>query len=123
MLPSVEAQIFTETVYFERNDATRDVLGARKASKWDPHGSAYCRTWWWKGSKSSAKSPSEQVARPQDTLSLTGGEMALPLDTDVTEEDRVTRIVNENGETVQGPFRVIAVNPYSDHIEITIERP
>jgi hypothetical protein len=117
-------QILTQVAHFERDVGTVDGSGGKMAVDWQPSGEVPCRMWWWKGSKSSDKSPSAQFARPQATINVTGGDMAVPLGTDVTNEDRLAKVVDPtNGQTLEGPFRVIAVNEYEDHVELSLERP
>lgn len=124
MLPTVEAQVYTQIAVFERNDGASNGLGAETALNWQALSKVPCRAWWWKGSRSSDKSPSAQYARPQLTLNTTGGDMAVPLGTDVTDEDRLAEVTDQDGNTVEkGPFRVIAVNTYNDHLELSVERP
>lgn len=124
MLEYTLSTILTQTAFLERDRGTVDGSGGKTATDWQPLAEVACRLWWWKGSKSSDKSPSAQFARPQATLNVTGGDLALPLGTDVTDEDRLAKVVDPvSGETLEGPFRIIAVNPYEDHIECSLERP
>lgn len=124
MLPTVEAQVYTQIAVIERNGGATNGLGAETALAWQPLAKVPCRAWWWKGSRSSDKSPSGQYARPQLTMNVTGGDMAMPLGTDVTDEDRIAEVTDRTGATVEkGPFRVIAVNTYNDHLELSLERP
>lgn len=123
MLAVTEAQIYTQVIQFERNDATVNLLGQTKASDWQPSVSCPGFLWWWKGSKSTAKSASAEYARPQVSVDVTGATIVIPLGVDVIEEDRVMH-VEEGGEIVEtGPFRILSVNRYSDHVEISLERP
>lgn len=124
MLPYTRGRIFTERVILERDESGVDALGAAREAQWEEYLTSKCRLWWWKGSKSTDKSASEQYARPQATINVTGGDMAVPLGTDVTEADRVARVEKADGSVVTvGPFRVLAVNAYKDHLELSLERP
>jgi hypothetical protein len=123
MLACTESKIYTQVAVFERNVRVVDRLGARTKSEWEESATAICRLWWWKASRSSDKSPSDQYARPQASIDVTGANVFVPLGTDVTDEDRLAR-VEENGEVVAaGPFRIFAVNRYVDHLELALERP
>lgn len=124
MLQVTEALIYTQKVVIERDHASPDAFGAAVATEWEVLSTVPCRAWWWKGSKSSDKSPSAQYARPQTSINVTGGDMSVPLGTDVTDLDRVGALLDSAGNVIEeGPFRVIAVNPYEDHIELSLERP
>lgn len=124
MLPYTRSRTFIESAVFQRDISSTDALGAAQAAEWEEYATSKCRVWWWKGSKSTDKSASEQYARPQATINVTGGDMAVPLGTDVTDEDRVARVLNADGTVfAEGPFRVLSVNPYKDHLELSLERP
>lgn len=125
MLSQTLTHMFTQTVILERDMASPDSLGAKTPPDWQPLSAVECQLWWWKGSKSTDKSPSNQYARPEATYDETGGDMALPDGTDVTTSDRVGAVTDlETGETIEeGPFRVISVNRYSTHVELSLERP
>src|SRR5580698_9749342 len=118
------AKMFTQEIVIERNTASVDALGAAKEAEWEPHVTVKGRLWWWKGSKSTDKSASQQYARPQATINETGGDLAVALGTDGTEEARVAQ-----GKTAaraligKCPFRVRSVNPDEDHLELSLERP
>lgn len=124
MLTNTEAEIYSQTVVLERLSSKADSFGAEREQEWAELSRPPCRLWWWKGSKSTDKSASAQYARPQTTLNETGGDMILPLGIDVTDLDRVARVLDEDGDVITvGPFRVLSVNPYEDHIELSLERP
>lgn len=124
MLGSVESQIYTQVAVLQRNESGRTQFGAEKEAEWVTHATTPCRAWWWKGSRSSDKSPSSQYARPETTVNETGGDMAMPLGVDVTDEDRLLRLEDEEGNVIEeGPYRIIAVNHYDDHIELTLAKP
>jgi hypothetical protein len=116
--------ILTDVVVLERDFAEPDEFAAEQPQDWQPLSEPKCRLWWWKGSKTTARSASQQYARPQATYDLTGGDLALPLGTDVTTEDRVGRVTDAEGERVEeGPFRILSVNRYETHVELSLERP
>jgi hypothetical protein len=125
MLPYTLSEIYTQTVVIERDEAEPDEFGAVTKAEWLPVGETVCRLWWWKGSKSTAKSASNQYARPQATYDETGGDLALPLDTDVKVTDRLGAVTDvSTGEVIdEGPFRIVSLNRYEDHIELSLERP
>lgn len=123
VLESVLQGLMNEQAVIERDAATPDAAGGKTKRDWRPLSTVECCLWWWKGSKSSDKSPSAQYARPQATINITGGDMMVPLGTDVTDKDRIGSVTNEEGEDQEGPFRVIAVNRYSTHIELSLELP
>lgn len=117
--------MFTQQVTIERDISEPDAFGAATKPIYELLAPVEGVLWWWKGSKSTDKSPSNQYARPEATYDETGGDMALPAGTDITTLDRIGAVLDlETGETVEeGPFRVIAVNRYSDHVELSLERP
>jgi hypothetical protein len=124
VLETTLTAMMSEVAIFERQRATADASGGIRKRDWTLLSKTECRLWWWKGSKSSDKSPSAQFARPQATIDVTGGDMMLPLGTDVTEEDRLARVTDEEGNVrEEGPFRIVAVNTYETHIELSLERP
>lgn len=123
-MASVLQTLMDQEAVIERDTAVPDEAGGKTGRDWQPLATVECVLWWWKGSKSSDKSPSAQYARPQATIDITGGDMMLPLGTDVTDRDRIGTVTNEEGEVLEeGPFRIIAVNRYSDHIELSLESP
>lgn len=117
--------MFQQEVTLERDMAAPDSFGAQTPPDWQPLAPIPCRLWWWKGSKSTDKSPSNQYARPEATYDETGGDIALPAGTDVTTLDRVGAVLDlETNEIIEeGPFRIISVNRYEDHVELSLERP
>lgn len=125
MLTQTLEHMFTQEVTIERDMASPDAFGAQSAPDWQPLAPSPARLWWWKGSRSTDKSPSNQYARPEATYDETGGDMALPAGTDITTLDRIGAVLEPaTGEVVEeGPFRVVAVNRYSDHVELSLERP
>jgi hypothetical protein len=126
MLPYTLAGIMIQQATIERLESTADALGATTANDWTVVSTVACRLWWWKGSKGTDKSASGQYARPQTTINVTGGDMCVPLGTDVTDLDRIGRVTQKTpiGELVElGPFRVLSVNQYETHIELSLERP
>lgn len=125
MLEQTLSQLLIQTVVIERNQGGKDAAGATLPPNWEPLSTVECRLWWWKGSRSSGKSPSDQFARPQATYDETGGSMALPDGTDVTTSDRLGAVTDTlTGEVIdEGPFRILSVNRYEDHVELSLERP
>jgi hypothetical protein len=117
--------MFDDEVVIERNVASSDEWGAEMPPDWQSHLVVECALWWWKGSKSTDKSPSNQYARPEATYDETGGDIALPAGTDVTTLDRIGAVTDlETGEVIEeGPFRIVSVNRYKDHVELSLERP
>lgn len=125
MLDLTLAQLLIQTVVIERDVQPPNEWGSETPHDWQPHATVECRLWWWKGSRSSAKSPSEQYARPQATYDETGGDMLLPDGTDVTTADRLGAVTDtQTGEVIdEGPFRILSVNRYEDHVELSLARP
>ena len=124
VMQSVLQNLMTQQAVIERDKSTTDAAGGKIKREWAAIATVECCLWWWKGSKSSDKSPSAQYARPQATIDITGGDMMVPLGTDVTDKDRIGAVTNEEGEQAEeGPFRVLAVNRYSTHIELSLETP
>jgi hypothetical protein len=124
MDPYTLQEILSQRAVIQRDKGARDALGGEGKTNWETISTAKCRLWWWKGSKGTDKSASKQFARPSATVDVTGGEMAVPLGTDVTEQDRILRVTTPSGEVLEeGPFRILSVNRYESHVELSLERP
>jgi hypothetical protein len=124
MLSYTLQHILSQRAVIEREKAATDSFGGKPKAEWATLSIAHCRLWWWKGSKGTDKSSSKEVGRPQATIDITGGEMAVPLGTDVTAEDRIAKVTTPDGTVLEeGPFRILSVNVYETHIELSLERP
>jgi hypothetical protein len=124
MLAFTLAKIMVQLAVIERDQAKPDAFGAEVATDWKALSTVACRLWWWKGSKGTDKSASAQYGTPQATINVTGGDMCVPLGTDITDMDRIAKVTSLSGDLVEeGPFRVLSVNQYETHIELSLERP
>jgi hypothetical protein len=97
------------------NTASLDEWGAPDPADWQPHLSDQpCRTW--------ATAGREAVT---DTTTLVVAEdirLILPVDADVTEQDRVVSVTSRSVTIQEGPLSIRAVLQRRDHLELVLVR-
>lgn len=92
-----------------------DDWGNQQEPSWSELSRVLCHAWM----------PSDSETTSQERTIVMGNFMvSLPLDTDVTERDRVGEVyVDLTGDTFfEGPMGINSIVRYSDHIELTLER-
>ena len=120
MLAYTLERLLTQKAVIERNEAAGDNFGADGRSNWQEHLTVSCRLWW---DKFGARSPSRTYVDPARTVPISEGGILVPLGTDVTEKDRIARILDGNGDPyIEGNFTITAVMNEEDHMELAIER-
>jgi hypothetical protein len=107
-------------IVIERDTAAVDDFGAESSRGWVELGTIDALFYWW---PSHGEGAFDEHGDPQRNVNTTGGGVLVPLGTDVTEEDRVARVLLKGGTEVQGPFRITSLRETETHIELSIERP
>ena len=102
----------TQFCTIQRNSAATDVDGWQDTPDWQDHATNVpCR--FWTGSGREAINRDTVVAVDESRL-------VLPLDTDVTEADRVGDITDRGAVVAAGPTSIRAVIRNKDHIELIL---
>lgn len=122
MLAYTLQRLLTMLAVIERDQATVDGYGQQTRSDWQPAGTIPCRLWWFRGE--AIRSAQRLYVDPARTVPVDEGGLMVPLGVDVTERDRVKRLLwaADGSPYVEGPFAITAVNAQEDHAEIMVIR-
>lgn len=114
-------ELMTMTATIQRDDATRDSLGAIKNHDWQDLADIACFMWWGTGAVATRMGSIQQ--RAESTIDLDTGGMILPADTDITARDRISQVLNSDGSVyAEGPLEVLAVGQYLGLTEVSLRR-
>lgn len=113
----------SENAVLERNIAVPDKFGGSTELDWQVYLTVRCRFWWWHSE--GARSAAREYGEDERNVNLRGGGMLLPLGTEVTDEDRLGRILDPEGNPIvdTGPFRIVAVLQLASHLELSLYQP
>lgn len=107
---------------FERDERILDKYGGEKERNWKRIGEPRCELAWWR--VVSGVGAAKEYADPEATLFFNGGYVIFEPGTEILEGDRVLEIKRAAGGLMaSGPFRVISVMPWRNHVEANIMRP
>lgn len=111
----------TQRALIERDEATADKWGAETKSERKVIAEVACL---FSPFVQQSRSRSEERATPVRTIAEIPALLIVPVGTDVTERDWIKEVIDAKGaRLIDGPFRVIGVVPYEDHMELALERP
>lgn len=114
-------ELMVMTATLQRDQATRDDLGAVTSRDWETLSAVPCFMWWGTGAVATRMGSIQQ--RAESTLDLDTGGMILPGGTDVTARDRISQVLAADGTVyAQGPLEVLAVGDYLGLTEISLRR-
>jgi hypothetical protein len=105
----------TQRCTIERDQAAvDDGWGQPGPPDWQPHvEDVPCRAW--------VEAGREPVDRER-TATLIDRRIMVPVDTDVTERDRVAQVTERGDVVLDGPMGIEAVLRRRDHLELVVER-
>lgn len=119
LLPYTIARILeNHRAVIERDDASYDEGGARLASDWREIATVKCLFYF---RKQSSRGPAREIAAPQRSITISDGGLILPPGTDITDRDRISKILAPHNDEVlyEGPFSAQAVFIYPSHVEVS----
>ena len=105
----------TMRAFVERNGTvTSDVYGHPDTPSFSTHATIACRAW----------SPSRREINDTKKIALVEEiRCAMPLDADVTEDDRISSIQDRLGVTIWGgPLRIDTIQKKHTHLEMDLRR-
>lgn len=121
MLTYTLERLLTQQAVIERDMSVPGPGGSTGRPDWQEHLVVPCRLWWFQSS--GARSAQRTYVDPARTVPLSEGGMLLPLGTDVTEKDRIARVLHANGDVyIEGHLIIDAVLAQDDHMELNIDR-
>ncbi len=116
MLPYTWDQVLVQKALIERDEAPRNKWGAETKAERVVVGEAPCVL---APFVEASRGRAEETATPVRTVAQIPALLIVPRDTDVAEKDWIKEIRDREGnQLVAGPFRVIGVIPYEDHLEL-----
>jgi hypothetical protein len=121
MLAYTLTRLLTMQALIQRDVAGIDGYGAAAGHDWQPHLTVPCRLWWFRGE--GIRSAQRLYVDPARLVPVDEGGLLIPLGVDVTEQDRVSGLLDKAGEPyIDGPFTITAVNAQEDHAELMVLR-
>lgn len=111
----------TQRALIERDEASADKWGAETKSERKVIAQVPCL---FSPFVEQSRSRSAERADPVRTIAEIPALLIIPAGTDVTDRDWIKEVLDAKGNRlVEGPFRVVGVVPYEDHMELALERP
>lgn len=104
----------------ERDQAIVDSAGGKPARDWQPLATVQCFLWF--GNGAAATRIGETRPRPESTVDLTTGGIVMPAATDVTARDRISQVLDENGNEIAGIMEILAVAPFQGMTELSVRK-
>lgn len=107
--------LMTMRAVIQRNTtATTDGYGHPEAPTWGAHGTFACRVW---SKNRQEENDTKKTALVEDLR------CSMPLDADVTEDDRIQNITDRQGVVLwAGPLRIDTIQNKHTHIECALRR-
>ena len=119
MLEYTLNQLFTQRATVYRNVTSGDGYGAPAPEDFQYRSTVRCRLWW--QHSSGVRSANRTYVSPGRTVPVAEGGMIVPVGTDITEQDRVVEITDNQGNVLYASnFTVVAVINNEDHIELSL---
>jgi hypothetical protein len=103
------------TIERDDNAGSTSADGWGDPPDWQAHLTDLACRWWTSGGR-------ETVTDKDTTVAVDSQMLIVPLDTDVTEQDRVNDITYRGVAITGGPIGIRAVNPKKDHLELILMR-
>ena len=112
---SAARTLMRHRLWVERDSAGEDPIdGGGAAPDWDPHLSAVACHWWYESDN--------EIIDGEKQAVLEGWKAIVPVGTDVTEKDRISRVETRLGSVIfTGPAEVTGVGRRADHLVLTLE--
>lgn len=121
MLTYTRNKLLTHVATIERNMTLQDALGAPSSDNWQTLSETRCLLSWAKST--GVRSENRTYVSANREVPIQEGGVLMPLGTDITENDRISNIVDENGnELADGLFEIEAVIPQTSHLEVSVTR-
>ena len=115
------SRLMTRQAVIQRDQSEPDSYGADRAPVWADHVTVPCAFWWDKAT--GTHSANRTMVNVSRDVPVSAGGMLIPSGTDVTEDDRILRLLNPDGSVwVEGIFTIIAVLNEYTHMEVDVER-
>lgn len=106
---------------FQRNYAVGDAYGGEVPPDWQLLSTVPCIQWWDKST--GIRSANREYVTVTRTVPVSEGALLIPAGTDVTQDDRVTQIVDGSGDViVEGVFDITGVIEQRTHMELYVMR-
>ena len=112
--------VMTQQAVIERDQSTRDSHGAKRNRTWGTLATVQCFMWWGSGRIITRVGSVQQ--HPEATVGLDVGGLVLPAGTDVTERDRISQILDADGNEIVGKLEILAVANFVPVVEISFRR-
>lgn len=126
ILPYDLALLFSEGqrsgfAVIERDMGVGDAYGGESSPNWRTLSTVPCVLVW--NRSTGTRSASRTYVTPARTVSEQEGMFVIPAGTDVTEEDRVARFVDADGNVIEdGLFLIGVLLEQGTHLELYVER-
>lgn len=99
----------THRAFIQRNGAAKNKYGHRSPPDWQALSTTPCYWWAVTGDTKNA---------PEVSQDSTSSKAIMPLDTDITSDDRIEKVENRIGSELAGVLYIDAVLRRRDHFEI-----
>lgn len=114
-------RLLIQQAVLERDVAQDDRYGGQNPPEWEELATVPCRLYWDKST--GARSANRTYVSVSREVPISEGGMIIPSGTDVTEEDRVVRVLTSTGDLfVDGIFEIVAVINQFTHFELSVQR-
>jgi hypothetical protein len=126
MLAYTFNNLLTEQAVVQRDISSADGYGSTTGPNWQYLSTIPCRLWWLRSE--GIRSANRRWVTPARDVPMDEGGLLVPLDTDITELDRITAINVYNSQTgtwlpyAAGNYTITAVLKEEDHMEIDVSR-
>ena len=108
-------QRMTMRAYIERNDASANVYGHKSVPDWQSLSTTPCRVWSTRG---------DARHTPQVDMDAERFEGIMPIDTDVTSDDRLLKVTDREGSQLYGKMVIDSIAPANgrSHLQLALRR-
>jgi hypothetical protein len=126
MLAYTLNRLLTERAVVERDMGQVDAYGADGAPDWQQHLIVPCRMWW--AVSQGARTANRTYVTPARAVPVSDGGMLVPTGTDITEADRIPRVLTYSPAEaswvpyIEGAFTISSVVTTDDHVEVGLIR-
>ena len=115
MLDYTLDQLWNQRAVVERNISSGDAYGAPNPADWQYHSTVRCRLWW--SHSTGIRSANRTYVSQNRSVPVSQGGMIVPLGTNITEQDRITQVIDANGNVLyDAVFTVTSVINNETHI-------